>query len=215
MRLKVACVVLCLPWAGAGCRMAEVHSGGTLPLSRYASQIIDRDPREIVVTVTSPGRYALGGGSTDADGLARAFAQAAEEMGRPAPVAIRAEPAARFGDVWPVVDMAAAHGCRPSFDVRVLGSDGPSYLAFRRSAGLQEPANTVTIRCTKGGNRIGNKPVSRTQLWSVLLRLSSVGRDVPVRILATGDAPYQAVIAILDECESIGLKQRIVGLAPK
>ena len=163
-----------------------------------------------------PGSYSVRGAIMNEAGLARLLAKAAKEWGKDmAPVALQAKPETPFGDVWRVVESAATNGCPPAFDVRVPEIPWRKSLRFDTTEPVPAPTNTVRIVCRREGLRFENRPVTPEELQRVLGHLQSVDRAAYLCITATEDVAYQNVIAVLDECEHEGFRERILRLERK
>lgn len=198
-----------------GCAKDGPPDAGRLPLSKYACRIIDRSPLEITVRAVGSDNYTVGTLNMNGAELAAMFTNAIAQWGKGIPVAIRAEPEARFGVVWKAVRLAATNGCTPSFDVRVPDVDWPKKLTFLSAESVVVTSNavpTVSIGCTKDGIRVNARPVTLVQLQGTLQKLASISRDVPVSISAGKDVSHQEIISILDACEGVGIRHGIVGL---
>ncbi|MBU4460250.1 MAG: hypothetical protein KJ579_06765 [Verrucomicrobia bacterium] len=208
-------------WVGAALLMAGGCTGGgppdvrALPLSKHACRIIDRSPLEITVRVVCKDGYRVGGMNVSGPDLTVLFTNAVAQYGKGVPVAIQAGPQTHFGVVWQAVRLASTNGCAPAFDARVPGVDWPMKLAFLSAESVVVTSNalpTVSIACTKDGVRVNSRPITLVQLQGTLLKLAAISRDVPVSISAGEDVPHQEVINILDACEGVGIRHRIVGL---
>jgi biopolymer transport protein ExbD len=186
-----------------------------LPLSKHACRVIDRSPLEITVRVVRKDEYRVGEMSMNGSSLVVLLTNAVSQYGKGIPVAIQAGPQTHFGVVWQAVQLASTNGCVPAFDTRVPNVDWPKKLTFLAAESVVVTSNalpTVSIACAKDGIRVTSRPITLAELQRTLQELAAISRDMSVSISAAEYVPHQEVINILDACEGVGIRHRLVGL---
>jgi hypothetical protein len=235
IRYTLALVIVLCSW---GCdRTPKPLTYKELPIAKQYDRYIDYfdyPPPKMNLHVVSTNQYMIGyedgsGFLTNATGISTIVHRRYVKYGGFS-IFIFAKKEAPFEDVWRAMELGSTNrhyklaiqdGEKPKRKLTTLFSSDQAlgcyehFIAVGNARFMESPSNLVVIACTKNALTLNNTPCSFGDLESKLWRARSTATDpLQIKILATGDCPYQYVINVLSVCRSSDLGFTYLGLQP-
>jgi biopolymer transport protein ExbD len=177
-----------------------------------------KDPRTVTVVISATGVIRLGGSQVSADGLTRSSTNVVHEFGNSVPFHFTAEPDAAFRSIW-----AAVTACREAGVYRfsfLAPGDSTSeashrYPFFAPYAAPHSGApdgvvitnleSIIRIAVSTGSVVVAGRPMTDGQCETILMKLASLDRNMPLLIIPDTDISYRRLMWIMERCERVGL----------
>lgn len=195
-----------------------IASGFLLLITAAASPADLKDPRTVTVVVSATGVIRLGGSQVTTDGLTRISTNVVHEFGNSVPFHFTADPDADFRTVWTAVIACRETGVyRFSFlapgDSISEGSHRYPFFAPYPTPHSGAPdgvvmtnlESVIRIGVSTGSVVVANRPMTDGQCDTILMRLASLDRNMPLLIIPDTDISYRRLMWILERCERNGL----------